>query len=96
MGARNAQKLKLYVVHTLVSHARFHTMTVVPLWANPRDADDVDERMVKIKADLLSELVAVCILLEVSLLMIALLIIYHQVCIMRSEFDDADSVRLML
>ncbi|KAH8111978.1 hypothetical protein DFH11DRAFT_1512413 [Phellopilus nigrolimitatus] len=31
-------------------------------WAEPRDAEEVDERMVKIKADLLSELVAVCIM----------------------------------
>ncbi|EJC98575.1 uncharacterized protein FOMMEDRAFT_95808 [Fomitiporia mediterranea MF3/22] len=36
----------------------------IPLnpWAEPRDAEEVDERMVKMKADLLSELVAVCIM----------------------------------
>ncbi|KAI5120577.1 hypothetical protein M0805_002527 [Coniferiporia weirii] len=39
-------------------------------WAEPRDAEEVDERMVKVKADLLSELVSVCI--------------------MRSEFDEAN------
>ncbi|KAL5519652.1 hypothetical protein ACEPAH_1335 [Sanghuangporus vaninii] len=35
----------------------------IPLnvWAEPRDAEEIDERMVKVKADLLSELVAVCI-----------------------------------
>ena len=33
---------------------------LVPIWANPRDGEEVDERMVKIKADLLSELAAVC------------------------------------
>ena len=32
---------------------------LVPIWANPRDGEEVDERMVKIKADLLSELAAV-------------------------------------
>ena len=33
--------------------------SLVPIWANPRDGEEVDERMVKIKADLLSELAAV-------------------------------------
>ncbi|OCB90971.1 hypothetical protein A7U60_g1779 [Sanghuangporus baumii] len=32
------------------------------IWAEPRDAEEIDERMVKVKADLLSELVAVCIM----------------------------------
>ncbi|THH06827.1 hypothetical protein EW145_g3811 [Phellinidium pouzarii] len=31
-------------------------------WADPRDAEEIDERMVKIRADLLSELIAVCIM----------------------------------
>lgn len=34
-------------------------VTVVNPWAEPRDAEEVDERMVKMKADLLSEVIAV-------------------------------------
>lgn len=34
-------------------------MSEVNVWAEPRDAEEVDERVVKMKADLISELVAV-------------------------------------
>ena len=37
----------------------FRFWFTVPIWADPRDAEEIDERMVKIKADLLSELAAV-------------------------------------
>ena len=39
-----------------------HVYSVNP-WAEPRDAEEVDEREVKMRADMMSELVAVCILL---------------------------------
>ena len=31
-------------------------------WADPREAEEIDERMVKMKADMLSELIAVSIM----------------------------------
>lgn len=55
-------------------------------WADPLDAEEVDERTVKIKADLLSEVVAVNTH-SPSLHLPS----YEslQVCIMRNEFDEA-------
>lgn len=37
-------------------------LRAVPVWATLQDLEEVNERMVKIKADLMSELVAVSIL----------------------------------
>lgn len=31
-------------------------------WADPQEAEEIDERMVKMKADLLSDLVGACIM----------------------------------
>ena len=44
-------------------YARLTHMFVVNIWAEPREAEEIDERMVKVKADLLSELVAVSVYL---------------------------------
>lgn len=39
--------------------SRFYFISIVDRWAEPWDADDIEERLVKIKADLLSEMIAV-------------------------------------
>ena len=39
--------------------SRSYFISIVDRWAEPWDADDIEERLVKIKADLLSEMIAV-------------------------------------
>ena len=60
------------------------------IWSEPREAEEIDERSVKVKADLLSELVGVSIfsLYPAHKLMPRL----TKVCIMRSEFEEAAEV----